>query len=273
MPRAETRRPVVAGQFYPGRASQLKKQIEDFIVEQQEKSACLACIVPHAGYVYSGRVAVETLARAEIKEKIVLIGPNHTGYGKRFSVMGQGSWLTPLGETEIDRGLSQALIRDSRLFEDDNTAHAFEHSLEVELPILQYFGDAFKIVPITVGTQDSGLLDAAGEELAEKIKSHGFSGKTMIVASTDMTHYEPQESAEKKDKQAIEAMLGLDEKKLEQKVKGLKISMCGYSAVVIALKAAKALGASRAELVRYTTSAEASKDRSSVVGYCGMVIK
>ena len=198
------------------------------------------------------------------------MGPNHTGFGAPFSIMTEGIWQTPLGEIEIDSDLAKQILRGSKYLDDDNTAHLYEHSLEVELPFLQYFKKNFKIVPITFLSNDSKALKEIGKELATVLKDSKDS--TMILASSDMTHYEPQSQTVKKDKDAIEAILDLNEDELMQRIQRLNISMCGYAPVIVMLSAAKLLGATGASLIKYQTSGDVTGDKSSVVGYAGIIV-
>lgn len=266
------RQPVVAGQFYPASAQDIRKQLSGFIDTQEPKVAAIACMLPHAGYIYSGRVASLTLAKIKIKEKIILFGPNHTGTGASFSIMREGKWLTPLGELNIDSRLATKVLASSEYLEDDFLAHAQEHSLEVELPILQYLKSDFEIVPLVFMSDDLSALKKIGEGIAAVIKEMGLKEKILLVASSDLTHYESQEEAETKDKKAISAILELAPDKLMAEVKRFNISMCGASPVVVMLSAAKSLGAKRGELIKYQTSAEVTGDKSSVVGYAGIII-
>ena len=273
MESSKIREPVVAGQFYPSSREALKKQIESFIDKKTIKSNAIACVLPHAGYMYSGRVATQTVSSINIKEKIILLGPNHTGEGAQFSIMTEGIWQTPLGQVRIDSALANMLLKASKYLEEDCLAHSFEHSLEVELPILQYFKTDFEIVPIAFLSDDLRILKTIGEEIAKAIEGSGKKNSITIVASSDMTHYESQEDAQRKDKQAIEAILALDEDKLMEKVRRFEISMCGYAPVIVMLKTAKLLGAKSAELIKYETSGDITGDMDSVVGYSGIVIR
>jgi hypothetical protein len=229
-------------------------------------------MLPHAGYMYSGRVAAETVSRIEIKEKIILLGPNHNAIGADFSIMSAGAWQTPLGNVKIDGQLAQALLQQCPHLKDDASAHAHEHSLEVELPFIQYMKSDFAIVPIAVLSADIKIMKQVGRDIADAIKKSGTEDKVLIVASSDMTHYESQEQAEKKDQEAIKAILDLDEDRLMERIERFNITMCGAAPMVIALVAAKHLGAKKAELVKYETSAEVTGDKTSVVGYAGIVI-
>lgn len=272
MEKIKVREPAVAGQFYPSSSSGIKSQIESFIDKKGKKEDVIACMLPHAGYTYSGRVAAKTLSGINIKNKIILLGPNHTGFGVAFSVMSEGIWQTPLGQVRIDSDFAKKLLRVSRYLEHDILAHMYEHCLEVELPFLQYFGGDFEIVPIVVASDDIGALKEVGKEIAAAIKDSDIEGSVLIVASSDMTHYESQSQAQKKDKQAIEAILKLDEDKLIERVKEQKISMCGFSPVAIMLAASKLLNAKSAKLISYQTSGDVTGDKSSVVGYAGITV-
>lgn len=272
MEKSKLRKPVVSGQFYPAAAGDLKKQIEAFIDKKAEKRDVLGCVLPHAGYIYSGLVAGQTLSRINIKDKIILLGPNHTGYGSEFSIMTEGEWETPLGGIKIDNMLAKQILGHSRHLKDDYLAHAHEHSLEVELPFLQYLKNDFKMVPVAMLSDDTSALKEIGKEIASVIEREKIKDSTLIVASSDMTHYEPQAQAQKKDKEAIEAILELNEDKLMEKILKLNISMCGYAPVIAMLAAAKALGARSGRLIKYQTSGDVTGDTNSVVGYAGIII-
>lgn len=266
------RKPVVAGQFYPLAAKEIKALIASFLDKPALKKDALGCVLPHAGYIYSGKVAALTVSTIKIKDTVVLLGPNHTGQGATFSIMTEGSWQTPLGNLEIDHKLADLFLKKSGYLEADALAHSDEHSLEVELPILQYFRNNFKIVPILIKTDDFFALSKLAEELASVVLENNLKNSLIFVASSDMTHYEPQASAEKKDALAIGAILDLDEHRLKAKVEEMGISMCGFAPVAVLIKLAKLLGAKKGELIKYQTSGQTSGDKSSVVGYAGITI-
>lgn len=270
---ALVRKPVVAGQFYSAAKDKLFKQIDSFVDKGAQSESVLACMLPHAGYMYSGLVAGQTVSRLKIPDNILLLGPNHTGAGSVFSVMSSGKWQTPLGEISINESLVKLLIDNSQYLETDIDAHLGEHSLEVELPFFQYFKDDFKIVPIVVAPAELSAYKAVAKEIANSLKESQIDDKILIVASSDMTHYEPDKIAREKDRQAIDAILELNEDKLFERVSRLDISMCGYAPVIIMLGIVKQLGAKEAQLVKYQTSGDASGDYSSVVGYAGIIIK
>jgi AmmeMemoRadiSam system protein B len=272
MEKFKLRQAVVAGQFYPASSIVLRNQIERLIDKKADKLDIIACMLPHAGYMYSGGVAGQTVSRINPKDKIILLGPNHTGYGERFSIMTEGLWQTPLGEVRIDSVLAKEILQRSKYLRDDVLAHRYEHSLEVELPFLQYFKNDFEIVPIIFLSEELDVLKEIGEDIADTIKEHNIKDSAMIVASSDMTHYEPQEQAQRKDKEAIDAILELDEDKLMKKIQGLNISMCGYAPTITMISAAKSLGAKTTKLIQYQTSGDVTGDKTSVVGYAGIIV-
>lgn len=264
------REPAVAGQFYPGEAESLKKLINKLVIKTEKRSTAIGVVSPHAGFVYSGHVAGAVFSRLALPGTFIVIGPNHTGSGRPFSIMASSSWETPLGRIDIDKALAADLLKHSRLLQDDPTAHSFEHSVEVQLPFMQFFKTDIKFVPMVLSHADMATYKEIGTDIAQAIKRLGKN--VLIVASSDMTHYEPQEIAKAKDKEAIDAILELNEEKLLKKVKELDISMCGYAPTVVMLIAAKILGAKKAELVKYQTSGDISGDYSAVVGYAGIIV-
>jgi AmmeMemoRadiSam system protein B/AmmeMemoRadiSam system protein A len=245
--------------------------IGTFVDAEAEKEEAIGLLVPHAGYPYSGPVAGATISRIKFKDSFIIMGPSHTGLGKPFSIMTEGTWKTPLGEVEIDAELARKIMACSRNLEEDYLAHLQEHAVEVQIPFLQYFKPDVRIVPIILAYADAAIYKEIGREIARAIKE--LDREVVIIASGDMTHYESQESAEKKDSQAIEAMLNLDEDELTRRFKGLSISMCAHGPVVSLIAAARELGATEAKLVKYQTSGDTTGDYSAVVGYAGIIIK
>jgi MEMO1 family protein len=266
------REAVFAGQFYPENRRAIIKQLDSFSEKKGPKKDILAkgLVLPHAGYVYSGRVALETILSFEISRTIIIIGPNHTGSGKDFSLSGASGWQTPLGEVKIDKGLSSKILDSSKYIEKDDQAHQFEHSIEVQLPLLQYAKKDFKIVPIIISSFDLGAYREIGIELAGVIKSS--KQDVTVIASSDLTHYESQSEAESKDRKAIEAITALDTEGLMETKERLEISMCGFAPCAIMIEAVKNLGARQGKLIRYQTSGEATGDYQAVVGYAGLGI-
>lgn len=269
--------------FYGDNASSLKGQIEDCFrhnlgpralpkVADRKMRDTVGLISPHAGYMYSGPVAAHgyySLALDGKPDVVVIMGPNHTGAGSGLAIMKEGAWRTPLGEVEIDIDVADAIMKGSSIIDADETAHMREHSIEVQLPWLQYlFGSTgFRFVPICFLMQDLESSREVGVAVAQALKAR----TGLVIASTDMTHYESQKVAERKDKAVIEAALKLDEKALYSTVEGSQVSMCGYGPVVAALVAAKELGAKDSKLLCYKTSGDVTGDYSTVVGYASLV--
>ncbi len=266
-----TRRPYVAGQFYPGRESDLRKTIAALVDPAAVPGPAIAVVAPHAGYVYSGPVAAAVFAAVRVPATVVLLGPAHREIGPLFAIQARGGWLTPLGESPIDEPLAGRIRAACPLVEEDEEAHRREHSLEVQLPFLQYFRPDVAIVPICVSASAGvGPLEALGRALAAAVRGGG--GETLLVASTDMSHYVSSRTAEKKDRAAIRRVLDLDARGLIETVMTEGISMCGVQPTAAVLVAARALGATKAELLRYQTSGDASGDYDQVVGYAGLRI-
>jgi len=265
------REPAVAGQFYPDSPSQLRSMLESFIDKNAEKEEVVGLVIPHAGYIYSGAVAGAAISRVRFKDTFIVIGPNHTGYGKPFSIMARGTWETPLGKVEIDTELAEKLIELSPYLKNDKLAHEHEHSIEVQLPFLQYFKPDVKIVPIILGAGDVKIYKEIGTAIAKAL--HELKKEAVILASSDMNHYETQGVTQKKDHLAIAAILKLDEAELVKTIVEKDISMCGYGPAAVMLAAAKKLGATKAELVKYQTSGDVSGDYNAVVGYSGIIVK
>ncbi|MEE8413685.1 MAG: MEMO1 family protein [Dehalococcoidales bacterium] len=264
------RNPAVAGQFYPEEPDQLRAMIGEIVDPSTDKEDVIGLVSPHAGYIYSGPVAGATISRIKFKDTFIIIGPNHTGAGQPFSIMTEGAWKTPLGEVEIDHELAKKILAASKYLKEDSLAHQYEHSIEVQIPFLQYFKPDVKIVPIIFGHAGGDIYKEIGREIAGAINESGRG--VVIIASSDMNHYESQETTQRKDTQAIEAILDLDEDELFKRVHELDISMCGYAPAISLISAAKELGVKGAELVRHQTSGDTSGDYSSVVGYAGILI-
>ncbi|MFC1874932.1 AmmeMemoRadiSam system protein B [Chloroflexota bacterium] len=265
------REAVVAGQFYPGSPAQLREMIAGMVDEKATKEEIIGLVSPHAGYIYSGSVAGAAISRVKTRDTFIIMGPNHTGLGKPFSIMTEGVWRTPLGGVKIDSELGKRILASSKHLEEDHNAHRFEHSVEVQLPFLQYFNISFRLVPIVLSHASGAIYKEIGREIAMAVKD--LKREVVIIASSDMTHYEPQESARRKDDYAIEAILNLDEDELLRRIEEFNITMCGYAPAVSLITAAKELRTGRAELVKYLTSGDTTGDYSSVVGYAGIIIK
>jgi len=263
------REAAFAGQFYPASMKSLEEQIKAFTDKEVAREEVAGAVVPHAGYIYSGKVAAAVYARIALPRLFVIIGPNHTGKGYPFSLMSEGIWKIPSGEVAIDARLAEKILTNSKNLKADDKAHMYEHSIEVQLPFLQYYTKKFCFVPIILAHGDFATYYEIGCAIASAVKRE----KVLIIASSDLSHYEPLEVARRKDKKAIDAILSLDGERLLKTVKDLEVSMCGYGPVVTMLSAARALGATEAELIQYATSDETSGDSSAVVGYAGIIVK
>ena len=263
------RLPVVAERFYPGDPAILRQTVADLTVPRRELIKARAVIVPHAGYLYSGAVAGETFSRVQVPETVIILGPNHHGRGEPVA-LGTATWTMPMGRVKVAADLAAVLLQDSEIIVADNQAHQFEHSLEVQVPFLQLLQDTLSIVPIVVSHLSYSQCRQAALEIARAVKT--YDRPVLMVASTDMTHYESRENASQKDGLALEHILNLDPQGLYDTVVSQRISMCGIIATVITLLVSIDLGAEGAELVRYTDSGEASGDIHQVVGYAGLII-
>ena len=265
------RTPAVAGSFYPSDSSALTHALREMTHVHSHRLKALGIVVPHAGYVYSGAIAGEVFSRVQLPERFIMLGPNHTGLGRPLSMMSSGEWETPIGRASIDTDLAQALLQLDPDLEDDAEAHRLEHALEVELPFLQLLaGENMKFLPIVVGTSNLNALLQLGEAVARA--AAGCARPILIVASSDMNHYESDQITRAKDRKAIERVLERDPTGLYAVVLKEDISMCGFAPTVVMLTACNALGAEHAELVRYRTSGDVSGERDRVVGYAGIAI-
>ncbi|MFA5374319.1 MAG: AmmeMemoRadiSam system protein B [Dehalococcoidia bacterium] len=264
--------PVVSGRFYPGTRSFLEERIDDLIDRKAPAEDVLGVLCPHAGYNFSGAVAGAAISRVKFKDTFIILGPNHTGLGQPCSIMVEGTWRTPLGDVEIDSELAQAVLGSSSYLQKDEKAHMEEHSIEVQLPFLQYFKEDVKFVPIVLmGDAAGDVYKDIGKGIAKVIKES--EKKVVIMASSDMSHYEPQAAAKENDFKAIEAILALDADELLKRIKDHHITMCGYAPVATMIHACKELGAKKAELVMYQTSGDVTGDFHRVVGYASVIIK
>lgn len=265
------RHAAVAGRFYPGDPDDLRAEARSYLAQaDQAPIRALGCIAPHAGYMYSGHVAGAVFARVEVPRRCIVLCPNHTGMGRALAVMSEGAWQTPLGDVPIDGELAGALKRSFPALNEDSAAHRAEHAAEVELPFLLLRQPKLSFVPIALGTSQFETLEHLGIALAKVISAQ--SDPVLMVASSDMNHYESDAVTRAKDHRAIERILSLDPRGLFDVVTQQQISMCGFGPAVAMLTAARQLGAKSAELVKYATSGDISGDRDSVVGYAGVVV-
>lgn len=266
------RPPAVAGRFYPGERARLSAQLDSLIADQahQQRIRARACLVPHAGYMYSGGVAAAVYLRLEIPARVILTGPRHFPRGAPLAILSEGAWQTPLGLAQINQALARKITHACPLLREDHVAHSTEHSLEVQVPFLQRLAPAFTFVPIVLGTVQFDELESLGRALAGVI--HADPEPILLIASSDMNHYEPDAVTRVKDRKAIERLLALEPRELYDTVRREDISMCGYGAAVAMLTAVRQLGATEGTLVRYATSGEASGDFDQVVGYAGIIV-
>ena len=283
------RTPAVAGRFYPGRAEELLREIREYTspgktTVESGRIAAIGCVAPHAGYIYSGGVAGAVYSRLEIPERCVILCPNHTGKGRPLAIMANTAWQTPLGEVAADADLGARLLLRFLMLQEDSAAHRAEHAIEVQIPFLQAQQPELSIVPIVIGTSDFDVLRGLGEALADVIAGRqeetrqeedleDHEENVLIVASSDMNHYESDAITRVKDHKAIERVLAMDARGLWKVVMNEDISMCGFGPTIVMLTAAKLLGATSATLVKYATSGEVSGDYESVVGYAGIIVE
>lgn len=265
------RHPAVAGRFYPRDPEDLRAEVQSYLFPPRETVSGLGCVVPHAGYIYSGHVAGAVYARLDLPRRCILMCPNHTGMGHPLAIVSTGAWETPLGRVAIDAPLAAALTQRFPLLGEDAEAHRAEHGAEVQLPFLQTRNPECTFVPIALGTSRFEVLQALGIVIAEAVQA--VDEPVLLIASSDMNHYENDTVTRVKDQKAIERILVMDAHGLYDVVMNEDISMCGFGPTVAMLTAARRLGATGTELVKYATSADVSGDRERVVGYAGILVQ
>jgi MEMO1 family protein len=276
------RAPAVAGIFYPSDTRELYQLIELSFKEQRfgpghlppseefNRRRIYGIVSPHAGYAYSGAVAANGYYKTSSMnfDRIVMIGPNHYGIGTGLATVRNGIWETPLGDVEVDSELASQIAENSGILDFDELAHSRDHCLEVQLPFLQYIKkNQFKIVPIIMIMQDKVTASEIGESIASSTRNLN----TLLIASSDFTHYEPNDEAHRKDEELIKAILSLDISNFYTTFERLNVSACGYGAIASIMTAAKALGATKGELLRYATSGDVMGDTNNVVGYASII--
>jgi len=263
------RPPAVAGRFYVSDPKELAREVDAFAAGAPGALRAIACLVPHAGYMYSGHVAGAVYAELNLPSRFILVGPRHFPRGEAMAILSEGSWRMPFGDAPIDAPLAAELAQACPHLREDPVAH--EHSLEVQIPFLQRLAKDFQFVPVVLGVNRYAPLEELGHALAEVIARQ--EDRIQLVASSDMNHYESDAVTRIKDRRAIERILALDPRGLFDVVQSERISMCGYAATVAVLVAARELGANAATLVKYATSGEISGDYEQVVGYAGITIQ
>ncbi|MCS7140185.1 MAG: AmmeMemoRadiSam system protein B [Candidatus Nezhaarchaeota archaeon] len=281
---AKTRYPAVAGFFYEREPSALRRRIEWCFkhklgpglppqVEERGKRRIVGLVCPHAGYMYSGPVAAHSyseLARDGRPEVVIILGPNHTGLGSGISIVDSGYWRTPLGDVKVNDDVARRIVRNSELISVDELAHEQEHSIEVQLPFLQYiYGNNFTFVPICMMLQMRGACIDVGTAIAKAIKDEN----AVVIASTDFTHYEPYDRAYNNDGRVLKAIEALDPELMLKLVDSIPVSMCGPGPVAAMLYAVKQLSATKAAILKYATSGDVTGDMFSVVGYGSVKIE
>jgi AmmeMemoRadiSam system protein B len=264
------RKPAYAGQFYPGDPDSLRHAVRSFIQVQDSPLEAKAVVIPHAGYIYSGSVTGKVLASVRMPRRIILLGPNHTGLGEPLALSSDDAWRTPLGTVPVDMEMNRGLLDACPKLRADVKAHVKEHSLEVQIPFLQVLGSDVRISAVCIGTSDYTLLETLGHAIAKTVLSLGE--PALLIASSDMTHYESADEAARKDRMAIERILEMNPAGLYHTVLEENITMCGFAPAVSALVACLDMGASAARLIDYTNSGAASGDYRSVVAYGGLAI-
>jgi len=276
------RKPAVAGIFYERNPDSLKKQIEwcfehklgpgKIPEETFNKREIKGAMAPHAGYQYSGPIAAHSYYKIfedGFPETFVILSPNHTGLGSGISTMIEGEWETPLGNVRIDEEFTVKLVDNAGIIDFDATSHIQEHSLEVQLPFLQYFSNDFEIVPVSMWMQDLESSYEIGKSI--KKTAEALRKDIVVIASSDMTHYKPQNIAKQNDSQVLDAINSMDEKLMIKRVLDMNVTMCGYGPVATTIIASKELGAQNAEILKYATSGDTTGDESAVVGYASAI--
>ncbi|HMK55096.1 MAG TPA: AmmeMemoRadiSam system protein B [Dissulfurispiraceae bacterium] len=265
------RMPAVAGQFYNGSPDRLARQVEQYMIHDSIKEKVMAIVSPHAGLMYSGHVAGAVYSAIKVPKTYLLLGPNHSGLGPGISMMSAGEWEIPTATFRLDSELAAKIKARVPSVSEDTQAHLYEHSLEVQLPFIAHSSGDCRILPVTFMRATIDDCAAVGRGIADAVRSVGY--EVVIVASSDMSHYEQDSVARKLDRMAIEEILDLNPEGLYSVVMREKISMCGIIPATVMLYAALELGASEARLVKYATSGETSGDFERVVGYAGIIVK
>jgi AmmeMemoRadiSam system protein B len=266
------RLPSVAGKFYPDNPRELSQQVRKFLSTESapEKISCCACLVPHAGYMYSGYVAGAVFGRIAVPQRVIVLGVRHFPFGAEAALNSTGTWRTPLGDVPVDCDLAMKISRACPLLCEDSVAHQREHSLEVQLPFLQVLSPGCTFVPIALGTIAYDELVSIGEALGNVLSAER---NVLLLTTSDFNHYEEDATTRRKDHLAIERILRFDPQGLFAVCRQKKISMCGLGPTVAMLTALERIGDTSAELVKYATSADVSGDSSAVVGYAGILFR
>lgn len=270
------RKAAVAGSFYPSDRAEVCKSVERLVNRDAAKADADAVISPHAGIIYSGAVAGEVYSRVRIPDRVIIIGPNHGGYGSFISIYPEGHWETPMGDIQIDEELCAAVIKKTNAVKPDSYAHEREHSIEVQLPFLKFFNPDIMITPIIIqaehGLSEKNTFLEQYLDVAQALAEVTAGLDVLLVASSDMSHFETERKARKQDEAAIKKIIEIDPEGLYNTVKSMRITMCGVVPVTIALSYCRQRGKTKADIVKYATSGDVSGDYSSVVAYLGAVV-
>jgi len=265
-----TRAARLAGSWYPGSAESLTARLDGFLASDVDPDRAIGIVAPHAGYVYSGATAGRVYARVVVPDRVVVLCVNHKVIGKPLAAWIEGEWETPIGSLPVDAEAAALIVENCPPLEADEVAHSEEHSLEIQLPFIKRRNPGARIVPISVGSHDAGALQSLGEAIADCVRN--LPGEALIVASNDMTHFEPAAAAAERDAMALERVRALDPAGLLDVVAREGISMCGAGPTATMLWAAEKLGATGCELVDYSHSGMVTGDDSDVVAYAGLIV-
>ena len=275
----QVRRPAVAGAFYPADPRELKELIRASYLHrlgpgsepppQYLSSGVVPCLSPHAGLVYSGPVAAHTYLHVSSLRKpelVVIVGPNHYGVGSGVATFKEGRWETPLGQVSLDEGAARKIVESTGIVDYDPSAHKMEHSLEVQLPFLQLIYGEFSLLPISLAFQDIETARTLGEGIANLLEGRD----AVLIASSDLTHYEAAEQARSKDSELLKKVEALDLEGFYGTLERLNVTACGYGAIASVIQACKILGFEKGELLKYANSGETTRDMNEVVGYASL---
>ena len=261
------RKAAVAGSFYPGSKEEISKEITAYLGKEDGNREVIACISPHAGWFYSGHVAGALFGSIKVPDSVILLGPNHRGIGESVAIDSADSWEFPFGEVPLDQTLANKIVSDSDKAKLDSVAHLMEHSLEVIVPFLYFKNRNIKITPVSLGTHSPEILKTLGKSIGKRAIDSG----SLIVSSSDLSHFLPDDEARETDKQTIEAIKSFN----PETILRLAISenaLCGGAPVSTLMWAAGEMGATKAELVKYATSGDIAGSRERVVGYASFIV-
>ncbi|HZD33847.1 MAG TPA: MEMO1 family protein [Nitrososphaeraceae archaeon] len=278
------RKPSVSGIFYSSAKEELVAELEGCFMNKvfgpgrlpptDQVREIYGLVSPHAGYLYSGAVAANGYYNISSStfDSVILVGPNHYGLGSDVATTMDGIWESPLGEVAVNQNVANDIASKATSMANDEFAHSRDHCLEVQIPFLLYTFERFRIVPIILTNQDEYIAHELGSAISDAVKDGASKGKKfMLIASSDFTHYESNAEAHRKDSQLIKSILSLDVGSFYSNLRQYNVSACGYGAIATIMVAAKNLGATQGQLLRYATSGDVMGDTSSVVGYSSIL--